>query len=450
MSSTEDRPRLARRSLLARAAGAGAAAALPVAAAPGAQAAPAPGGHTPAAPAGRHPADWPDPAPYGRADTRLDLWPREDNSFVLPLELRPRDEERGTVWMRDTYVNCFVVDGRPLYVATGTTRVPGLEAAGPWNDGIFVWTARSLRGPWKLADTTRIRPGAEKGKVWSPEFAGENRPGRTVVAPWQEYWYDERFGKRGQAWAPELHLVRGTWYMVACMGDHSRKVGSFVLVSEGGVEGPYRLVEGNLEKPFGDPYTGGPDFIEPGAYHHIDGSLHSRGEDTWLVLHNHLYAKFRDDMEDLVTPTGLPGFRQTPYTPEPYLEGAYVFAYAGKYFLLHAAWDRTSIDADGTPRHAYDVPGTGRVQYQYDAVAAVSDHFEGPYSARWTVGVGAGHNNFFEDAHGGLWATFFRNPNFGHWSNPSRLADAAVPGVVRLEWTGPKGNRLYVRRRDRH
>ena len=100
--------------------------------------------------------------------------------------------------MRDTYVNCFVVDGRPLYVATGTTRVPGLEAAAPWNDGIFVWVARSLRGPWKLADTTGIRPHAEKGKVWSPEFADENRPGRTVVAKWQEYWHDEKFGKRGR------------------------------------------------------------------------------------------------------------------------------------------------------------------------------------------------------------------------------------------------------------
>lgn len=301
---------LPRRSLLAGAAGAGAAFALPAGAA---QAAPA---ASPQAGAERrHPRNWPDPEPYGAADTRADLWPREDNSFVLPLELRPRDQERGTVWMRDTYVNCFVVDGRPLYVATGTTRVPGLEAAGPWNDGIFVWLAPSLDGPWRLADTTGIRPGAERGKVWSPEFAGENRPGRTVVAPWQEYWHDEQFGKRGQAWAPELHYFRDTWYLVACMGDHSRKVGSFMLVSEGGVEGPYRLVEGNLDKPFGDSFIGGPKFIEPGAYHHIDGGLFSEGDDAWLVLHNDLYAKFRDDMEDIVTTTDLPRFRQTPYSP---------------------------------------------------------------------------------------------------------------------------------------
>jgi hypothetical protein len=46
-----------------------------------------------------------------------------------------------------------------------------------------------------------------------------------------------------------------------------------------------------------------------------------------------------------------------------------------------------------------------------------------------------------------LWATFFRNPNAGYWSDPARIGDSAVPGVVRLEWTGPQRDRLYVRRR---
>lgn len=123
-----------RRSVLIGAALAGAAAVLPATAAR-------------SAPHRRYPENWPELEPYGAADTRADLWPRDDNSMVLPLEVRPRDESPGTVWMRDTYVNCFVVDGRPLYVATGTTRVPGLDAAAPGNDGIFVWTSPSLNGP---------------------------------------------------------------------------------------------------------------------------------------------------------------------------------------------------------------------------------------------------------------------------------------------------------------
>ncbi|MBM0224877.1 family 43 glycosylhydrolase [Micromonospora sp. ATA51] len=433
---------LHRRTLLAGVAALGAAAGLPAATA---QAAPdSPDG----TPTGRYPSNWPDPEPYGLADTRKDLWPREDNSFVLPLELRPRDEGLGRVWMRDAYVNCFRVAGRPLYVATGTTRVPGLTTATPWNDGVFVWTAPSLRGPWRLADTTGVRHGAERGKVWSPEFAGENRPGRTVVAPWQEYWYDDTFGKRGNVWAPEVHYFRGTWYIVACMGDRAQKVGSFLLVSEGGVEGPYRLAAGNLDKPFGDALPDAP-YIDPGARFHIDGGMYTEGDDAWLVLHNNVYARFRDDMEDIVPTTDLPAFQQQPYSPEPYLEGAYVFKHGGKYYLLHAAWDRTSTAADGSTRHAYDTAAPSRTQHHYNAIVAAADHFEGPYSRRWTLGVGAGHNNIFEDADGGLWATFFRNPNFGYWADPARSADAAVPGVVRLEWTGPQGNRLYVRRQSR-
>ncbi|GAA4943489.1 family 43 glycosylhydrolase [Streptomonospora halophila] len=438
MTDSENRLHIDRRSVLAAAAGLGAAAALPATAAHA-----APG----SAAKGRYPANWPELEPYGLADIRKDLWPREDNSFLLPLELRPRDEELGRVWMRDTYVNCFVVGNRPMYVATGTSRVPGLDKAAPYNDGIFVWVAPSLHGPWRLADTTGIRPGAEKGKVWSPEFVDENRAGRTVVAPWQEYWYDERFGKRGQAWAPEVHHFRGTWYIAACMGDHSRKVGSFVLVSEGGVEGPYRLIEGSLEKPLGESFLGGPGFIEPGAYHHIDGGIYTEGDDAWLVLHNDLYARFRDDMEDIVPATGLPAFQQRPYSPEPYIEGAYVHKHGGRYYLLQSVWSRRSTGADGGTRYAYDPRGDGREQFQYDTVMAVSDNFEGPYSRRWTAGVGIGHNNMFEDHRGKLWATFFRNPAAGYWSDPARIGDAAVPGVVRMEWTGPKGDRIYVRRR---
>ncbi|WP_228479765.1 hypothetical protein [Microbacterium abyssi] len=121
-------------------------------------------------------------APYGTADSSLELMPDDHNSMILDLELRPQDEQRGQVWIRDTYVNRFEVDGETIYVATGTTRVPGLKKAAPWNDGIYVWVAPALEGPWKLVDTKGIHPDQPKGKVWSPEFVGENTPDRTVVA----------------------------------------------------------------------------------------------------------------------------------------------------------------------------------------------------------------------------------------------------------------------------
>ncbi|MEB3371985.1 family 43 glycosylhydrolase [Saccharopolyspora mangrovi] len=181
--------------------------------------------------------------------------------------------------------------------------------------------------------------------------------------------------------------------------------------------------------------------VDPKVYYHIDGGMHVEGDKAWLVLHNDLYTEFQDDMEDIVQKTELPRFEQTRYEPEPYLEGAHVLKHEGKYYLVHAAWNKKTTTPDGEVRHAYTPDGE---KDQYDAIIAVADRFEGPYSQRWTAGIGAGHNNLFADADGQLWATFFRNPVAGRWKDDP---NAAVPGIVRVEWTGPKGNRLYVERR---
>jgi len=377
-------------------------------------------------------------APYGTADGSAELMPDDHNSMLLDLELRPQDEERGQVWIRDTYVNRFDVDGVTTYVATGTTRVPGLTRAAPWNDGIYVWIAPSLEGPWKLVDTTGIRDDQPKGKVWSPEFVGENSPGRTVVAPWQTYKNPNNPATRaGNAWAPELHYIDGKWYIAATMGDQSKLTGTFMLVSEGGPEGPYRNIEASIDHPLGEPVNA----ANP-QYYHIDGGLFEDDDATYLVLHNDLYSKMTPDMENLENPTDLPRFDQQAYSPEPYLEGATVSKFGGKYYLMHAAWALKP----GTPQDptwSY-LPNSGGVKDQYDAIVAVSDSFEGPYSPRYTAAIGAGHNNMFEDEDGTVWATFFRNPNAGYWADPSRIDDAALPGVVRLEHSGANGDELAV------
>lgn len=384
---------------------------------------------------------WPVPMPYGLADGREELMPRDDNSMILDLELRPQDEELGRVWMRDTYVNRFEVDGETMYVATGTTKPGELDKAAPWNDGIYVWIAPSLEGPWKLVDTTGIRPDQPKGKVWSPEFVDENTADRIVVTDWQAYKNpDDPATKAGNAWAPELHYIDGKWYLVACMGDQSTLTGSFILVSDGGPEGPYRNIEANIDHPLGEPVR-----ASNPQYYHIDGGLFDDGDKTYLVLHNDLYSQMTPDMENLVNPTDLPKFTQRKYSPEPYLEGATVTKTGGKYYLMHAAWSwKPTPQAEPTYR-----AGTG-LREQYDAIIAVADRFEGPYTARYTAGVGAGHNNMFIDENGDMWMTFFNNPAHGHWADPSRVADAAVPGVVRMEQSGPFGEVLTVARPEDH
>ena len=383
----------------------------------------------------------PIPMPYGLADGAEALMPRDDNSKILDLELRPQDVEDGRVWMRDTYVNRFEVDGETMYVATGTTKPSELDRAAPWNDGIYVWIAPSLDGPWNLVDTTRIRPDHAKGKVWSPEFVDENTADRVVVTDWQAYKNpDDPAKKAGNAWAPELHYIDGKWYLVACMGDQSTLTGSFILVSDGGPEGPYRNIEANIEHPLGEPVRA----TNP-QYYHIDGGLFDDGEKTYLVLHNDLYSEMTPDMENLVDPVDLPTFTQRKYAPEPYLEGATVTKVGEKYYLMHAAWSWKPTPGSGPTYQA----GTG-LREQYDAIVAVADRFEGPYTARYTAGVGAGHNNMFVDEHGDLWMTFFNNPAHGYWADPSRVARAAVPGVVRMEKSGPLGEVVTVARPSQH
>ena len=82
-----------------------------------------------------------------------------------------------------------------------------------------------------------------------------------------------------------------------------------MLVSEGGSRALTGSSRATSRSPSATRSSEARDFIEPGAYHHIDGSLYSEGDDAWLVLHNDLYAKFRDDMEDIVPRTNLPTFR---------------------------------------------------------------------------------------------------------------------------------------------
>lgn len=48
------------------------------------------------------------------------------------------------------------------------------------------------------------------------------------------------------------------------------------------------------------------------ARHPSDTDTRSR-----LVLHNRLYAKFRDDLEDIIPTANLPTFQEMPYSPEP-------------------------------------------------------------------------------------------------------------------------------------
>ena len=96
--------------------------------------------------------------------------PLHDARSFAPGDYTAVDDIKEVYWSRTAQSN---LDGRPVYVATGTTRAAELPGAAPWNDGLFVWVSPSLRGPWKLADTTGIRPSAVNRSM---RFSGANLP----------------------------------------------------------------------------------------------------------------------------------------------------------------------------------------------------------------------------------------------------------------------------------
>ena len=322
------------------------------------------------------PASWPVPMPYGAADGRDELEPNEENSKILDLELRPRDEERGRVWMRDTYVNCFVVDGRPLYVATGTTREPGeLAAAAPWNDGIFVWVAPSLRGPWRLADTTGIRPDAEKGKVWSPEFAGENRPGRTVVAPLAGVLVTTTSSASAarNVGAGAAPLPR----QVVHRRVHGRPLPQGRLVhagQRGRGRGPVPARRGQPRASLRRSGQPGETSSSPAPTTTSTAASTPRATTRgWCCTTTCTRSSGTTWRTSSRRRTSRSSSRRRT-RPSRTSKARTVFKHGGKYYLLHAAWANRSGSA-GAPTRTYP-PDTG-TQYQYDAVVAVAGPLRG-------------------------------------------------------------------------
>jgi len=405
-----------------------------------------------------YPNNRPDLDPYGTADICPELMINDNNSKILNLE---QYDGSGTsqVWIRDLYVN--YINGK--YYATGTTKVKELTKAGPYNDGLYLWTADNLDGPWKLVETPAGKP---KGRVWSPEDVTDNTAEKVVVADWQKYWeYKDKDKniKAGHVWAPEIHYINNKWYIIACMGDSSLMPGSFILESEDGPAGPYKNIPGNIKTPLGDVVKvltnlGG---VSRNKYH-IDGSLfEDEDKKVYLVLHHHLLYEMNSAITDIV-PNTEPRIKQQSLYPgesldksvndedliSPYLEGAYILKYGGKYHLIQTIWSGKPANQDPDSPIVYKYATNDEFEksktyskYSYDCIIATADNIDGPYSKRYTAGVGIGHNNLFVDKNGKLWSTFFKNPNFGQYANDP---NAGVPGIIQMQWTGPTGNQIYV------
>ena len=237
--------------------------------------------------------------------------------------------------LRDTSI-CIGHDG--AYYLTGTTGHPTWWET---NAGIRVWRSEDLN------DWTPL------GLVWSIEEDGT----------WQKAVRD---GRRA-VWAPEIHYLKGTYWLAYCMNWPEGGTGLLKSVS-GLAQGPWRDIS-----PDG-PLT---DEIDASLFQDDDGAV-------YFVYQNGKIARMRDDMSGLAEE---PRLLQPANADQVGFEGAQVFKANGRYYLSCAEFNGP----------------------YYDCMIASSDHLDGPWGDAVLAIPHAGHNVFFQDRSGRWMSTYFGN-----------------------------------------
>ncbi len=261
------------------------------------------------------------------------------------------------IGLRDTSV-CAGPDG--TYYLTGTLG-PNFMTE---NEGIPLWRSRDLKN-WESL-----------GVVWKIERDGT----------WQKQWTEKRGVKRRAVWAPEVHYLRGTFYIAYCITG----LGTGVLKSTTGKpEGPYVSVN-SPDAP-----------LTPG----IDASLFEDDDGTvYFVQGSGRLARMKDDLSGLAEepirlrtdPPDLDPEHHHPNRPckaaefdHVGYEGVFLFKANGRYYLSCAE----------------------RYYERYHCMTAESATLRGPYGKRYVSVPYAGHNTFFRDSAGNWWSTLFGNDN---------------------------------------
>lgn len=174
-------------------------------------------------------------------------------------------------------------------------------------------------------------------------------------------------------WAPELHYIRGNYYICYSLGWGAMN-GSILKSTTGRPEGPYEDVKD------------GPvfDAIDSTFFVDDDGSVYA-------IKGDGRYVKMSRDMKCALTPER--SLRSVSGKPVGF-EGCFVKKIGDLYYLCSACYT-THFREDGS-------------SYQsYDSYYAVSNRFQGPYSERRLLLINGGHGNLFTAKDGTLYTTLF-------------------------------------------
>jgi len=250
--------------------------------------------------------------------------------------------------VRDTSV-CIGGDGQ--YYLTGTTGHPTWWKT---NEGVRVWKSPDLK-KWELL-----------GLVWKIDDGT---------------WQTEMHGDRRALWAPDIHYLKGTFWITFCMNFRGT--------------GLLKSTTGKAEGPYVDVHPAGPitDNIDASLFEDDDGTV-------YFVWQNGLIARMNEAMTDLVEKPRL--LKPSNYKHVGF-EGAYLTKIEGRYHLICADF----------------------IRGDYHCMVATADKVYGPYGPRYLAVPHGGHNMFFRDKAGDLWATFF--------GNDARAPFRERPAILRIE-----------------
>ncbi|OAQ40325.1 glycosyl hydrolase family 43 [Pedobacter psychrophilus] len=326
--------------------------------------------------------------------------PIDDTTLTVPQVVKPILD----VWMRDTYI-MRAPDG--YYYMTGTVNMDETNKdkanSKDYNTGVRLWKSTDLKN-W-----------IAMGEVWSfiDDGADWQKRGKPLAS--NALKNDAKDEIKRALWAPELHYIKSKkkWLIAACMNNGN---GSFVLESiSGKPEGPYRNIEGCKDKPIFNQ-------IDLGIFEDTDGEV-------YLIGHNHFIAKMKDDLSDIEEP--FKRIEETPYQPEPYIEGVFIVKHHNKYQLLQTVW---SVPKPGGG-YTYLRPKDENNVYSYDVIVAESDHIYGPYGKRYPAILQGGHNNLFQDDKNEWWSTTFFNPR---GIMGAKFPVTCRPAIVPVKWENNK------------